>query len=75
MKLNTINTIENAQSLYKSDKGAQLSNLTPLSGDEQSLIQEQFPRGSNRRLELYMASGGTKVEVPEAKGRNFDFRV
>lgn len=75
MKLNTINIIENAQSLYKGDKGAQLSKLTPLSSDEQSLIQEQFPRGLNRRLELYLSSGGTKVEVPEAKGRNFDFRV
>lgn len=75
MKLNVIRSIEKAQALYKADKAVSLSNLSPLSRDEQSLIQEQFPQGANRKLELYLSNGNSRAEMPDAKGRNFDFRV
>jgi hypothetical protein len=74
MKLQNVQSVESAQSLYKSGKNG-LSNLKPLSSDEQALIHEQFPLGSNRRLELYMSNGNSRMEMPESKGRNFDFRV
>jgi len=74
MKLQNVQSVENAQSLYKSGKSG-LSNLKPLSSDEQALIHEQFPQGSNHRLELYMSNGNSRMEMPESKGRNFDFRV
>ncbi|TNE71805.1 hypothetical protein EP331_08490 [bacterium] len=75
MKLNVIRSIENAQAQYKTNKTMSLSNLSPLSSDEKMLIQEQFPYGANKKLELYLANGNSRMENPEAKGRNFDFRV
>jgi len=74
MKFQNVQFVEMAQSLYKSGKNG-LSNLNLLSSDEQALIHEQFPLGSNRRLELYMSNGNSRMEMPESKGRNFDFRV
>jgi hypothetical protein len=75
MKLPFIQSVEQAQSVYKTGKPAYVSGLKPLSNDEQELIKQQFPVGANRRLELYMSNGNQRSEMPEAKGRNFDFRV
>lgn len=75
MKLNVIRSIENAHAIYKANKAVSSSNLSPLSREEQILIQKQFPQGANRRLELYLSNGNSRAEMPDAKGRNFDFRV
>ncbi|MGM0587474.1 MAG: hypothetical protein ACQETE_03585 [Bacteroidota bacterium] len=46
-----------------------------LSKDEQKMISDQFPKGSNKKLELYMSSGNQRTENPDARGNNFDYRV
>jgi hypothetical protein len=46
-----------------------------LSQDEQKMISDQFPKGSNKKLELYMSSGSQRTENPDARGNNFDYRV
>lgn len=74
MKLPFIQSVEQAQSVYKTGK-SYVNGLKPLSSDEQELIKQQFPVGANRKLELYMSNGNHRSEMPEAKGRNFDFRV
>jgi hypothetical protein len=46
-----------------------------LSQAEQRMISDQFPKGSNKKLELYMASGSSRMENPDARGNNLDYRV
>jgi hypothetical protein len=58
-----------------SQKSFGLNGLKPLSKAEESMIKEKFPTGANRRLELYLASGQQRMEIPDGKGRNFDFTV
>lgn len=46
-----------------------------LSKAEQRMIADQFPKGSNKKLELYLSSGSSRTENPDARGNNLDFRV
>jgi hypothetical protein len=73
MKLDTISL--DKTSPLTSPKTFGLNGLKPLSIAEESMIQEKFPTGSNRRLELYMSSGLQRTEMPDAKGRHFDFTI
>lgn len=75
MKLNTVKSLAQAQNVYQTSNFNSLSNLKPLSSAEENLIQEQFPQGQNKRLELYLSNGSSRMEIPEAKGRNLDFRI
>jgi hypothetical protein len=52
-----------------------LNGLKPLNRDEESMIKTEFPIGKNKKLELYLASGKVKTEVPGSKGQNLDFTV
>jgi|AACY02.3.fsa_nt_gi hypothetical protein len=54
---------------------AQPQKQAGLSGDEKQLIGRQFKAASPRVLELYASNGESRVEQPQAKGRNIDFRV
>lgn len=52
-----------------------LKALKPLSNEEASMIEKNFPAGANPKLELYFSSGQSRTEIPGGKGQNFDFRV
>ncbi len=67
MKLANI-TLEKPQPLTTA-KAFGLNGMKPLSKAEESMILEKFPAASNSRLELYLSSGRTRTEQPDAKGR------
>ena len=54
---------------------SQAQNEASLSGDEKQLIGQKFKSASPRILELYASNGESRVEQPQAKGRNIDFTV
>lgn len=68
-------SLEKPQALQSSARTFGLNGLKPLSKAEEQLIQEKFPVGTNSRLELYLASGRGRTELPGAKGQNLDFTV
>ena len=77
MKLNQIPSLEQANKTQGTQSASRLQSkqMKPLSSEEQELIQDRFPKGMNRKLELYLATGSSHTEQPAAKGQNFDFRV
>lgn len=77
MKLNQIPSLDQINKSQETQSASRLQSkqMKPLSSEEQELIQDTFPKGMNRKLELYLATGSSRTEQPSAKGRNFDFRV
>lgn len=72
MRLNNIGLIPNQNSVQSSSKAHGNPNL---SDEELNMIQDKFPKGKNKELELYMSSGHSRVENPGSRGNNLDFRV
>mgnify|MGYP006277841125 CR=1 FL=1 len=59
----------------KASNSFNLKEKKPLTKEENSLINEKFPPGQKRELELYMASGTTRTENPGSRGNYFDASV
>jgi len=53
-------------------KAGHMNNLTQ---DEAKMIHKAFPKSSGTKLDLYMSTGQTKTEQPNAKGGNIDFKI
>lgn len=74
MRLNQVQQSEQVNRA-ESSSNVKAKNMKSLSKEEEMLIQDKFPKGMNRKLELYLATGSSRTEQPASKGQNFDFRV
>lgn len=74
MKLQNITLNPNASSEAKKPIFG-LNGMKPLSKSEDEMITKSFPKERSMRLDLYLASGTSKTEIPNAKGQKLDFRV
>ncbi len=76
MELARVNELTNLMSAQKSKPTGMAGSVgKSLTDAEQNMIDDQFPTGSNKKLELYMNSGDTRTEQPASKGGNLDFRI
>lgn len=68
-----INQIQTRNLVSQSKQASQM--IDKLSGEEENMINTQFSHPSPKALELYRATGEARVEQPQSKGINIDFRV
>lgn len=64
------NHIEQQKASGKND-----TNSKQLTQDEVKMIHQEFPQSGGQKLSLYMSTGKTKIENPNAKGGNLDFKI
>lgn len=74
MKLQNITLNPNATSEVKKPLFG-LNGMKSLSKAEDEMITKTFPKEQSLRLDLYLSSGTSKTEIPNAKGQKLDFRV
>lgn len=78
MNLGKIQAFSNVTKLSESTSIRNLSSIAEKSGltdAELRMITNTFPSGQNNKLELYLSSGITRMENPDAMGKNLDFRI
>ncbi len=67
--------LSGSSSMKRLQQVAEMATGNDLSSAERNMISSEFPFGQNKKLELYMASGNSRMENPDARGHNLDFRV
>ena len=74
MDIRKVGFVSRQQSVNSASR-AKPAASAKLSQEEMSMIKEKFPASDNGKLKLYLATGGHKMENPNARGNNLDFRV